>query len=70
MPWYAYRHGGWQIAVDAINQRDAAQHIKSAATGAEYQGEFVPPRMSSGTMSLATAMVTARREVEIRENNA
>ena len=70
MPWYAYKRGGWQIAVDAINQRDAAQHIKHAAPGAEYQGEFTPPSMTSGKTSMATAMVTERREAEIRAHYA
>ena len=64
MSWYSYKRGGWQIAVDAINQRDAAQHIKHAAGGAEYQGEFIPPSMNNP--SIATAMVTERREAEIR----
>jgi hypothetical protein len=64
LSWYSYKRGGWQIAVDAINQHDAAQHIKHAAPGAEYQGEFSPPSMNFP--SIATAMVTARRDEEIR----
>jgi hypothetical protein len=69
MPWYSYKLGGWQIAVDAINRQDAAQHIKRAAPGAEYQSEFNPPHMVN-TWSMATAMVTERRDAEIRANCA
>ena len=64
MTWYAYKRGGWQIAVDAINQHDAAQYIKRAAPGAEYQGEFTPPSMAHPSM--ATAMVTPKWDAEIR----
>jgi hypothetical protein len=64
MPWYSYKLDGWYIAVDAVNQHDAAKHIKSAAPGAEYQGELNPPTMQFA--STATAMVTERREEEIR----
>jgi hypothetical protein len=65
MTWYSYKRGGWQIAVDAINQKDAAQHIKQHAPGAEYQGEiWILPTMENPSM--ATAMVTLRREEEIR----
>ena len=64
MPWYSYKRGGWEIAVDAINQRDAAQHIERNAYGAEYQGEFTPP---TRTYSMATAMTTARRQEQISE---
>ncbi|MBC8508880.1 MAG: hypothetical protein H8D34_28830 [Chloroflexi bacterium] len=70
MPWYSYKSGGWQIAVDAINQRDAAQHIKIIAPGAKYMGEFTPPRMTSGAISMATATATERREAEIRAHYA
>jgi hypothetical protein len=60
MSWYSYKCGGWQIAVDAINQRDAAEHIKIYAPEAVYQGEFNPPSMANP--STATAMTTARRQ--------
>jgi hypothetical protein len=63
MPWYAYKRGGWEIAVDAVSQHDAAQHIKRAASGAEYQGEFSPPH----AYTTMTAMVTARREQAIHD---
>ena len=65
MPWYSYKRGGWEIAVDAMSQRDAAQHIKIHAPGAVFQGEFTPPSMMHPSM--ATAMVTARRQEEISE---
>ena len=67
MPWYSYKRGGWQIAIDALNQRDAAQHIKRVAPGAIYQGKLNPPSMKNA--SLATAIVTPARDVEIRENS-
>ena len=59
MPWYAYHRGGWQIAVHAINQRDAAQHIKRSAPGATFDGEmFSLPTWNNP--SPATAMITER----------
>jgi transcriptional regulator of nitric oxide reductase len=64
MPWYSYKRGGWDIAVDAINQRDAAQHIKTQAPGAVFRGQITPPTWNSPSM--ATAMVTARRDNQIR----
>lgn len=63
MPWYAYKSGGWYIAVDALNQRDAAQHIKRAAPGATFEGEYHPP--PAPKWSNYTAMVTASREEQI-----
>lgn len=68
MPWFLYKLGAWEIAVDAINQQDAAQHIKRHAPGAEYQGPFTPPSMARP--SSATAMTTARRQAQIESNNA
>ena len=65
MSWYAYRLNNWLIAVDAMNQRDAAQHIKRAAPGAVFEGEIRPP--SAPSWSVATAMITERREEQIRE---
>jgi len=52
MPWYAFECNYWQIAVDAVNRRDAQQHIKHAAPGAKFRGEFTPPPMSSTNPSL------------------
>ena len=63
MPWYSYSRGGWQIAVDALNQHDAAQHIRRVAPGAVYQGKLNPPSMKNP--SLATAMVTPDRDRQI-----
>lgn len=63
MPWYAYKLGGWEIAVDAMNQRDAAQHIKLAAPGAVFEGIFNPP--VAPNWSMRTAMVTERRDEQI-----
>jgi len=68
MMWYAYRLGNWEIAVDAINQRDAAQHIKRAAPGAQFEGEYHPP--VAPKWSNYTAMVTEQREKQIRANCA
>lgn len=62
MPWYAYKRGGWEIAVDAVSQHDAAQHIKRNAFGAVFQGEFTP----SHSLNTMTAMVTPKREEIIR----
>ena len=67
MPWYLFSRAGWQIAVDALHQVDALQHIKLHATGAEFKGQFNPPGMSSPSM--ATAMTTARRQAEIESRN-
>ena len=64
MPWYWYKRGGWEIAVDAVSQRDAAQHIARHAPGAEYHGQYTPPTMQNP--SIATAMVTAKRDEQIR----
>lgn len=66
MTWYLYKRGGWTIAVDAINSQDAASHIKINAPGAEYQGVYNPPRMQNASMT--TAMVTTKREEQIRTN--
>jgi hypothetical protein len=63
MPWYWYKRGGWEIAVDAISRQDANQHIKRHATGAVFQGEFTPPSMQHP--SIATAIVTDRRQEQI-----
>ena len=62
-PWYSYQLGGWQIAVDATGQHDAAQHIKRNAPGAEYHGKMNPPSMLNP--STATAMTTPARQEEI-----
>ena len=64
MPWYAYKSGSWNIAVDALNQRDAAQHIKHAAPGATFEGIYQPP--TAPKFSNYTAMVTERRDEQIR----
>ncbi len=63
MAWYSYKRGGWQIAVDAVNQQDAAKHIKLFAPGAEYQGKLNPPSMEYPSM--ATAMTTPARQEQI-----
>ncbi len=68
MPWYAYKRGGWQIAVDAIDVMDAGRHIRKHAPGAQLQGEFEPPTWDSP--SQATAMVTERRQAQISERAA
>jgi hypothetical protein len=61
MPWYAYHRGGWQIAVNATSQRDAAQHIKRSAPGATFDGEmFTLPTWDNPSM--ATAMITAKMQ--------
>ena len=64
MPWYWYKQGGWEIAVDAVSKADADQHIKINAPGAKYIGVGEPTPMYSG-WSTATAMTTARRQEEI-----
>lgn len=66
MPWYAYKLGGWEIAVDAVSKFDAAQHIRINAPGAEYVGEFTPGNIING-FSIATAMTTAKRQEEISQ---
>ena len=63
MPWYSYKRGGWEIAVDAMNIQDASQHIKREAPGAVYRGEFTPPTWDHPSM--ATAMTTSRRQAQI-----
>ncbi len=63
MPWYMYKRGGWEIAVDAINVQDAAKVIRVQAPGAQYQGEFIPPTWDHPSM--ATAIISERRQVEI-----
>jgi hypothetical protein len=47
-----------------MNLRDAAQHIKHAAPGAKFEGELHPP--TAPNWSMATAMVTERRDEQIR----
>ena len=63
MPWYMYKRGGWEIAVDAINAQDAGATIKVQAPGAQYQGEFTPP--SWDHPSMATAIVSEKRQEQI-----
>lgn len=62
--WYWYKLGGWEIAVCAINKRDADAHIKRRAYGAEYRGSYPPPTMAHP--STATAMVTPRMDEQVR----
>ena len=64
MTWYAYKRGGWEIAVDAMNRPDASQHIKLHAPGAVFQGEFTP----SHSYNNMTAMTTACRQEQISAN--
>jgi hypothetical protein len=64
MPWYLYKRGGWEIAVDAMNAQDAAKTIKIQAPGAQFQGEFTPP--SWDAPSMATAIVSDKRQAQIR----
>lgn len=63
MPWYMYKRGGWEIAVDAINVQDAGRTIKVQAPGAHFQGEFTPPTWDHP--SIATAIVSERRQAQI-----
>lgn len=63
MPWFHYQRGGWEIAVDAVSQRDAAEHIKRQSPEAEYLGEWQPS--TTGAYSTATAMTTAKRQDQI-----
>lgn len=63
MPWYWYHSGAWQIAVDAVNRRDANGYVRRYAPGATYDGEYRPP--TAPNWSTATAMTTERRQVEI-----
>ena len=67
MPWFQYKLGHWVIAVDAINQRDAARFIRQAAPGASYEGRMFPPPASSKEWSNATAMITGRRQQQVTE---
>lgn len=60
MPWYSYHRGGWQIAVDAMNQRDAAKFMAREVPDAVYDGPYDPP--TTGPYSVATAFVTPRRQ--------
>lgn len=63
MSWYFYKRGGWEIAVNAVNKRDAAEHIKRSAPGAKFQGSWEPLR----TYSTVTAMVTWKKQQEIHD---
>ncbi len=65
MPWYLYRRGGWQIAVDAVNAQDAAKTVRMQAPGAQLQGEFTPQTWDHPSM--ATAIVSERRQAQISE---
>lgn len=65
MPWYLYRRGGWQIAVDAMNAQDAAQTVRMQAPGARLEGEFTPATWDHPSM--ATAIVSERRQAQISE---
>jgi hypothetical protein len=73
MPFYWYKRGGWEIAVDAVSRQDANHHIHRWAYGAVFQGEWKPPTMLHP--STATGMITSRRQEQIhdalvRENEA
>ncbi len=67
MPWYAYKRGGWEIAVDAVSKKDAASYIAIYAPGAVSHGEMIPP--TSASYSTLTAMTTPARQEQIIENN-
>ena len=65
MPWYFYKSGGWEVAVDAMNKLDADHTVSIQARGAKYVGEFTPPSMQNP--SPVTAIVSARRQEQISE---
>ena len=69
MTWYAYHKDGWEIAVDATSQRDADALMKIFAYGAESEGAFNPPTITSGRTSPRTAFTTPRRQAEIHADN-
>jgi hypothetical protein len=60
--WFWYKRGYWEMAVNAINRKDANEHIKVSAPGAVFTGEH---QLSVTTM--ATGMVTAKRQAQIHE---
>jgi len=63
MPWYAYKRGGWEIGVDAMNQHDASKYIQQHAQGAKFMGAFTP----GFAWNSMTAMTTYDRQRQIHE---
>ena len=56
MPWYLYQRGGWQLAILAINRKDADVYAKRDDPRLKFVSEYTPAHTQN--FNTVTAAVT------------